>query len=188
MWRTERDQFPSPMVRAATVFHGDLGRWQLLRKGGHLRAAEIDSQHRLILLIDAVEGEDGFERVDTNALILGHGRRRSWLLTAPILARDAMGPSIPTNFSGRHAIPKDLTRFILPANRTVVLDSVVHGSVCGERDRPDVGDIAASRASRLRHAVQAEPGLPPCTPPFRGSSARSPTGRPMKPACASVAV
>jgi hypothetical protein len=57
------------------------------------RAAEIDSQHRLILLIDAVEGEDGFGRVDANALILGHGRLRSWLLTAPILARDAMGPS-----------------------------------------------------------------------------------------------
>ena len=31
-----------------------------------------------------------------DALILGHGRLRSWLLTAPILARDAVGPSTPT--------------------------------------------------------------------------------------------
>jgi hypothetical protein len=27
---------------------------------------------------------------------LGHGRLRSWLLTAPILALDAVGPSTPT--------------------------------------------------------------------------------------------
>ena len=29
-------------------------------------------------------------------LYLGHGRLRSWLLTAPILALDAVGPSTPT--------------------------------------------------------------------------------------------
>src|SRR3954454_627443 len=28
--------------------------------------------------------------------ILGHGRLRFWLFTAPILARDAVGPSTPT--------------------------------------------------------------------------------------------
>jgi hypothetical protein len=27
---------------------------------------------------------------------MGHGRLRSWLLTAPILALDAVGPSTPT--------------------------------------------------------------------------------------------
>ena len=34
--------------------------------------------------------------IDAYALMLGHGRLRSWLLTAPILALDAVGPSTPT--------------------------------------------------------------------------------------------
>ena len=69
---------------------------KLLEEGHHLRAAEVDSQHRLICLIDAVQGEDGLGRVDANALNLGHGRLRSWLMTTQVLALDAVGPSTPT--------------------------------------------------------------------------------------------
>jgi hypothetical protein len=50
----ERGQFASPMVCAATGFHGDLCRWKLFEEGQQLRTAEIDSQHWPILLIDAV--------------------------------------------------------------------------------------------------------------------------------------
>jgi hypothetical protein len=38
-----RGQFASPMVRAATGFHGDLGRRKLFEEGQQLRTAEIDS-------------------------------------------------------------------------------------------------------------------------------------------------
>ena len=50
----ERGQFASPMMRAATGFQGDVGGRELLEEGYHLRAAEIDPQHRPVLLIDAV--------------------------------------------------------------------------------------------------------------------------------------
>ena len=86
-------QFACPVVSAATGFHGDLSGRELLEEKIHLRAAEIDPQHRPVLLIDAVLREDGLGRVDADAFILGHGRLRSWLLTAPILACDAVGPS-----------------------------------------------------------------------------------------------
>jgi hypothetical protein len=38
----ERDQFTSPIMRAATRFQGDFGRWEFLEEWDHLRAAEID--------------------------------------------------------------------------------------------------------------------------------------------------
>jgi hypothetical protein len=37
--------------------------------------------HRLAGLVDGVQGENGFGRIDAYALNLGHGRLRSWLLT-----------------------------------------------------------------------------------------------------------
>ena len=93
---TERGQLTRPMVRAATGFHRDLGRRQLLEEGDHLGAAQVRAQYRSVGMIHAVQGEDGFGRIDGYAFILGHGRLRSWLLTAPSLARDAVGPSTPT--------------------------------------------------------------------------------------------
>jgi hypothetical protein len=39
----ERGQFASPMVRAATGFHGDLGWWKSFEKDQQLRTAKIDS-------------------------------------------------------------------------------------------------------------------------------------------------
>ena len=50
----ERDQFAGPMMSATTGFYGYLGGWELREEGDHLRAAEIDPQHRTVLLIDAV--------------------------------------------------------------------------------------------------------------------------------------
>ena len=50
----ERGQFAGPMVTAAVGFHGNLGGRKLREEGGQLRAAEIDPQHRPLLLIDAV--------------------------------------------------------------------------------------------------------------------------------------
>src|SRR5215213_1695290 len=50
----KRGQFAGPMVSATAGFHGDLRRRQLGEKGDHLRAAEIDPQHRPVLLIDAM--------------------------------------------------------------------------------------------------------------------------------------
>src|SRR5271165_6861093 len=50
----ERDQFAGPIMSAATGFQGDLGAGKLRKEGDQLRAAEIDPQHRPILLIDAV--------------------------------------------------------------------------------------------------------------------------------------
>jgi hypothetical protein len=78
----KRGQFASPMVSTATGFHGNLGGGKLHEEGDDLRAAEIHPQHRSILLIDAVEGEDRFGRVNRNAFILGHGQLRFWLFTA----------------------------------------------------------------------------------------------------------
>jgi transposase len=78
----KRDQFASPMVSAATGFHGNLGGGKLREEGDELRAAEIDPQHWSVLLIDAMESEDRFGRVDGYAFILGHGRLRFWLFTA----------------------------------------------------------------------------------------------------------
>jgi xanthine permease XanP len=49
---------------------------QFFEEDCHLRPAEIDAQHRPVLLIDAVDGEDSFRRIDAYALILGHGRLR----------------------------------------------------------------------------------------------------------------
>src|ERR1700689_1540341 len=83
-------------MRAAAGFQGDFGRWEFLEERDHLRAAKIGSQNRPVLLIDPVQREHGFGRVDGYTFILGHGRLRSWLLTAPILALDAVGPSTPT--------------------------------------------------------------------------------------------
>ena len=92
----ERGQFPGPMMAAATGFQGNLGGRQLGEEVDHLPAAQIEPQRRPLRLIDAVQREHGFGRVDGNAFILGHGRLRSWLFTAPSLARDAVGPSTPT--------------------------------------------------------------------------------------------
>jgi hypothetical protein len=60
-----------------------------------------------------VQGEDGLRRVDGNALIIGHGRLRSWLVTAPILARDAVGPSTPTRIGGWRCFGWDRTQSLL---------------------------------------------------------------------------
>jgi hypothetical protein len=50
----ERDQFASPIMRAATRFQGDFGRWASLEERNHLRAAEIGWQNWPVLPIDAV--------------------------------------------------------------------------------------------------------------------------------------
>src|SRR5271166_4849129 len=97
----ERDQFAGPIMSAATGFHGDLGGGKLREEGDQLRAAEIDAQHRPILLIGAVYGEDGLGRVDAYAFILVHGQLPFCLLRAPILAHDAVGPSTPTRIATR---------------------------------------------------------------------------------------
>ena len=94
----ERAQFARPMMPPATGFHGDLGGRQLGEVADHLRAAEIDPQHRPVRLVDAMQREHGFGRVDANALKLGHGRLQSWLLTAPILALRCRGAVHPNNF------------------------------------------------------------------------------------------
>jgi len=65
-------------------------------KGVHLSATKIDAQHRAIRLIDGVQREHCFGRVDANALDLGHGRLLYWSMTSPSLALDAVGPSTPT--------------------------------------------------------------------------------------------
>src|SRR5271165_3957719 len=93
----ERGQFASPVVGTAARFQDDLRGRELPEERIHLPATQIGPKHRMIPLVDAVQGEYGLGRVDGNALILGHGRLRSWLFTAPILAHDAVGPSTPTS-------------------------------------------------------------------------------------------
>ena len=73
-----------------------IGGWKLLEERHHLRATKVDAQDRPFLLINAMQREHGLGRVDAYAPILGHGRLRIWLLAAPILALDAVGPSTPT--------------------------------------------------------------------------------------------
>src|SRR6185312_2096081 len=92
----ERVEFTSPVVGTATGFQSDLGGREFFEERTHLPPAQIGPDHRLILCVYAMDGEDGLGRVDRDAFILGHGRLRFWLPTAPILARDAVGPSTPT--------------------------------------------------------------------------------------------
>src|ERR1700722_14221647 len=95
---TERDQLASPMVSTAAGFHCNLCGKKPREEWDHLCAAEIYPQHRPLLLIDTMQSEDGLGRVDADAFILDHGRLRTWLFTAPILAHDAVGPG-----GARHA-------------------------------------------------------------------------------------
>jgi hypothetical protein len=81
---TKSRAFASPMVSAATGFHGNLGGGKLSEEGNELSAAEIDPQHWSVPLIDAMESEDRFGRVDSYAFILGHGRLQFWLFTAQL--------------------------------------------------------------------------------------------------------
>ena len=75
-------QFACPVMGAAACFLRDDRRRQLAEKRHHLRAPKIDAQDWPILMVDAMQREHGFGRVDAYALILGHGRLRFWLLTA----------------------------------------------------------------------------------------------------------
>ena len=68
-------------MRTAARLQSNLGGGTLAEEGDHLGTTEIDPQHRLAGLVDGVQGENGFGRIDANALNLGHGRLRSWLLT-----------------------------------------------------------------------------------------------------------
>ena len=76
----ERGQLPGPVMAAAAGLHGDLGAGKLREEGDHLAAVEINAKDRPLGLVDAMQGEHGFGRVDGNAFILGHGRLRSWMV------------------------------------------------------------------------------------------------------------
>src|ERR1019366_6702682 len=101
----ERAQFACPVVRAATGFNGDFGGEKLLEERQQLPTAEVGPQDRPVPGVDTMDGEDGFGRVDGDAFILGHGRLRSWWVTAPILALGAVGPSTPTVRDHSFALP-----------------------------------------------------------------------------------
>src|ERR1019366_1862613 len=93
----QRGQRPGPVMGAATGFHDDLGGRKLFEERYQPRPPQIQAQHWLIGLADAVQGEHGLGRVDGYELISGHGRLRVWLVTTPSLACDAGGPSTPTS-------------------------------------------------------------------------------------------
>jgi hypothetical protein len=85
----EGGQFPCPMVRTGARFHRDLG-WQMfLKERQHLSAAVIDTQHRLISLVDAVQCEHSLGRVNTNAPNPGHTPKQSLGLTELLVKQPA---------------------------------------------------------------------------------------------------
>src|SRR5437764_876530 len=102
----ERGQFATPVMRPAARFQGDLGRGKLAEEGIHLPTTQGGPKHGVVLTVNAMQREDGLGRVDRNAFILTHGRLRSWLFTAPILAHDAVGPSTPTSAVGIFLCPQ----------------------------------------------------------------------------------
>jgi hypothetical protein len=70
------------MVTTTASFHSDFRRRQLGDEGNHLRRRRL------------IRNTGRFGRINADAFILGRGRLRSGFLTAPSLARDAVGPSI----------------------------------------------------------------------------------------------
>jgi hypothetical protein len=58
------------VMRTATSLQSNLGGGTLTEEGDHLGTTEIDPQHRLAGLVDGVQGENGFGRIDAYTLNL----------------------------------------------------------------------------------------------------------------------
>jgi hypothetical protein len=85
------------MVCATTGLKGDLDGRQLPEEANHLCGTEIETQRRTLCLVDAMQREHGFGRVDANVFKLGYGRLRSWLFTATNSGTRCRGAVHPNN-------------------------------------------------------------------------------------------
>jgi len=67
------------------------------RRRAETGAAQVALEDHAILMVDAMQREDCFGRVDGNSFILGHGRLRIWMVdNTQIWHAIAVGPSTPT--------------------------------------------------------------------------------------------
>src|SRR3954447_10850562 len=87
------------MMGAAARFEHQLGPRKLAAKRLELGSAEISPQYGTILSIDAVQGERGFGRINSNALKLHEGGLLRWPLLNSHLGTRCRGTVHPNTIS-----------------------------------------------------------------------------------------
>jgi hypothetical protein len=78
---TQLNEQAAPMMRAAARLQHHFSRLQLAEKRLDLATPELAPEHRAILIINAIQRENVFGRIDRNALKHHLGGPRWWLTT-----------------------------------------------------------------------------------------------------------